>query len=97
MPKPRGTRPGASDSDIGQRAGTLSGVVVIAARSFMAVTVTERSPAGHGIYSGRDPWGPGAKSSVSVLARISAVSKYGRLAASAPRARRWSAVETRSR
>lgn len=44
MAKPRGTRPGASDQDICQRAGTLSGVVVIAAR-FMPATVTGRGGA----------------------------------------------------
>lgn len=39
MTKPRGTCPGASDQVVCQRAGTLSGVVVMAAR-FMSTTVT---------------------------------------------------------
>lgn len=40
--KPRGTCPGASDQVVCQRAGTLSGVVVMAAR-FMSQTLAGRS------------------------------------------------------
>lgn len=50
MAKPRGTRPGAFDWNIGQRAGTLSGVVVIAAR-FMRGTLTEEPRCPPGIFS----------------------------------------------
>src|SRR5260221_8226272 len=39
-PKPRGARPGASDSDNCQRAGTLSGVVTTTARC-MPATLTD--------------------------------------------------------